>query len=66
MLERLDERGGGPLRDVPGNLVRRRGTAEDAAVGEPVLLVGFDHADVEEARLIRVIRGHRLDEQTRL
>jgi hypothetical protein len=63
--ERLDECGRRALRDVPGDLARTRGCAQDVAVGERVLLVRLDLADVEQARLIRTGVRRRLDEERR-
>src|SRR5207247_5974996 len=65
VLERLDEGGGCSLGNVAGHLARRRGAAENAAVGKLVLLVRLDRADVEEARLIGILRGQRLDQKWR-
>ena len=64
VLEGLDERRRGSLRDIPRDLVRSRRAAKDAAVGEAVLLVGLDRTDVEQAGLIWILPLCRVDEQT--
>jgi hypothetical protein len=63
--ERLHERGGGALGHVFRHVARCRGLAQDAAIGQLVLLVRLHRADVEERRLVRVLRRGGLDQQRR-